>query len=361
MPSRLSTFGITALLILLLTCTGCWKDLIDPFGIFTGGGDDRPDVLPDRVLDPTDKFSLAVGGVAPGRDELIIFGTDGEPEDFTGKTLACEAEDEIVNLENRPGFSSQAAGSGVRIVPIEPGVTAIRCSVDGEEMAEVYEVTVPPQSLIQILVAEALQQLGDEAALDEEAEGSVVKLDSQSPTGNALGSVIRNRISQINMADDPGLFMADEDDYDEDPQASYYNAVIMAEGQFSPTDSDDPNYDLFWDAQDRNFLAEDELVAYDQAVLTAAGIFNGDIADNTTGAFAFRSPTEGEWNRLVQAWTMAYVEIPSGAGWTDESFPAFAPIQILLHPDVWTYEDGRASFVFARQRTEDDFAVVRTP
>jgi hypothetical protein len=361
MPSRLSTFGITALLILLLTCTGCWKDLIDPFGIFTGGGDDRPDVLPDRVLDPTDKFSLAVGGVAPGRDELIIFGTDGEPEDFTGKTLACEAEDEIVNLENRPGFSSQAAGSGVRIVPIEPGVTAIRCSVDSEEVAEVYEVTVPPQSLIQILVAEALQQLGDEAALDEEAEGSVVKLDSQSPTGNALGSVIRNRISQINMADDPGLFMADEDDYDEDPQASYYNAVIMAEGQFSPTDSDDPNYDLFWDAQDRNFLAEDELVAYDQAVLTAAGIFNGDIADNTTGAFAFRSPTEGEWNRLVQAWTMAYVEIPSGAGWTDESFPAFAPIQILLHPDVWTYEDGRASFVFARQRTEDDFAVVRTP
>ena len=361
MTSRLSTFGITALLILLISCTGCWKKFLDPFGIFTGGDDELPSVLPDRVSDPTDKYLLALGGVAPGRDELIIFDSSNQPRDFTGQTLECEAEDEIVNLQNRPGFSSQAAGSGVLMIPVEPGVTAIRCSADGDELSNVYEITIPPQSLIQILVAEAWGQLTDEAQLDEDEEGDVVKLDSSSPTGNMLGAVIRNRIGLMNTEENPDLFLVDEDDYYEDPQASYYDAVIAAEGQFSPTYSQDPNYELYMDAQDRNFLAEDELVAYDQAVLTAGGIFNGDIVDTTTGAFAFMSPTEGQWTEISVALTAAYMTIPEGAGFSDANFPALAPIQILIHPNVWKYEDGRPSFVFARMRSENDFAVVNTP
>ena len=361
MTSRLSTIGTTALLILLLTCAGCWKQFLDPFGIFTDDDDKRPSVLPDRVTDPTESLSLAIGGVAPGRDELVIFDSNGEPRDFTGQTLACEADDDIVLLKPRPGFATEADGSGVIVTPTEPGVTAIRCYVDGTDFEEIYEVTIPPQYLIQILVAEALMQLTDEAELDPDEDGDVVMLESASPTGNALASVIRNRIGFINSRDKPDLFMADPDDYDADPPASYYDAVIMAEGQFSPTDPDDPNYDLFMDAQDRNFLAEDELVAYDQAVLTAAAIFNGDTSDTTTGAFAFMSPTEDEWTQISIAWTGAYMTIPDGAGFSDADFPALAPIQILIHPDVWKYDDGRPSFVFARMRTNEDFAVVNTP
>jgi hypothetical protein len=115
------------------------------------------------------------------------------------------------------------------------------------------------------------------------------------------------------------------------------------------------------DAEQRKLMSGDELIAYDQAVLTAAGIFNGDTEDTTTGAFAFRSPTPEEWNSIAQAWTIHSYDLPSGAGWSDASFPAFAPIQILIHPDVWTYDDGRPSFVFARMRTSTDAAVSNAP
>ncbi|MFH1830404.1 MAG: hypothetical protein ABH871_06485 [Pseudomonadota bacterium] len=362
MRTSAPAFRIAIILLVLLSCSGCWKKFFDPLGIFGGGGEDeRPSAIPNRVVDPADKYLLAIGGVASGRDELVIFDGSGNQEDFTGKTLACTADDDIVHLTNRPGFADQASGSGVRIIPIEPGVTAIRCTVDGQDLGKTYEVTVPPQVLIQILVAEALGQLTDEAVLDEDEESDVVTLDSNSPTANPLGSVTRNRINYIISHDDPDLFSADEETFDSDPPVSYYEAVILAEGQYSPTDPSDPNHDLFDDAQDRNFLHEDELIAYDQAVLTAGGIFNGDIADTTTGAFAFMSPTPSEWNTIAQAWSMHYWTVPEGAGFTDATFPAFAPIQILIHPDMWTYDDGRPSFVFARMRTDNDFAVVNVP
>lgn len=363
MPIRSSTLRIFALLFALIFCQGCWKQLLDPTGlIFGGGDDDRPSVLPSRVTDPTDKLALAVGGVMPGRDELVLFDASGNPRDFTDHTLVCNSDDEdIVAVDVRPGFQTQAAGSGVLVTALASGVTAIRCSIDGNDPTDVYEVTVPPQEFIQILVAEAMGQLAEEAALDPDEEGDVVELSSTSPTGNALGSAIRNRISQINQHDDPGLFLADEDLYDADPQPTYYEAVILAQDQFSPTDPDDPNNDLFMDAEQRKLLAGEELIAYDQAVLTAAGIFNGDIADSTTGAFAFRSPTVEEWNAIAQALSTRSYDLPAGSGWTDASFPAFAPIQILIHPDVWTYDDGRPAFVFARMRTSTDPAVTNAP
>jgi hypothetical protein len=56
-------------------------------------------------------------------------------------------------------------------------------------------------------------------------------------------------------------------------------------------DPDDPTHETYSNAQDRNFLDPATQLAYDQAVLTAAGIYNGDIKEFTGGAFAFLSPT----------------------------------------------------------------------
>lgn len=323
--------------------------------------DGRPSAAPDRVIEPTAKYSIAIGGVAPGRNELVIFQGDGNPRDFAGHILKCAPDDPILITRPRPGFDTEAAGSGVEIIATEPGVTAVRCTVDDTAIENVYEVTVPPQNLIQILVAEAGEQLADEAELDEERAGSVVGLASLSPTGNTVGAVIRNRVKLINSNDDPLLFSADSKEYDESPPASYYDAVIMADNQFSPTNREDPSYSIFSKAQDRNFLEGDWVKSYDQAVLTAAGIFNGDITDPTGGAFAFRSPNENEWPLISEALALGYTEIPDGAGFTDKTFPQLAPIQLLIHPDVSKYPDKRPAFVFARQRTLQDFAVVDKP
>lgn len=346
------------LVILSIFLAGCYN-LFE--GLTGSSSDDRPSAEPARVIEPAEKYSLAIGGVAPGRDELVIYDGSGDIRDFSGQTLACTADDDIVIVRPRPGFETAAEGSGVGLIATAPGVTAIRCAVDGIAMEDAYEVTIPPQMLIQILIAEAGQQIDDEAQLGWDAWGGSVLLNSSSPTGNAIGQVIRNRIELINSRDNPALFNADESDYDYNPPASYYDAVIMADGQFSPVDPDDPTYDIFDSTQDRNFLDDEWLVAYDQAVLTAAGVFNGDTDDTTAGAFAFRSPTDDEWDAIAQAWTLHHSDIPDGAGFSDETFPSLAPIQILIHPDVWTYGDGRPAFVFARRRTEDVPAVVNTP
>jgi len=358
---------ICAILTLTLAA-GCYNPFSNPFGLFGGGGDDgdRPSLLPDRVVDPTEKLYLAIGGSEPGADELIIYDDDGEPRDFSGVTLECESDLEIVRVLPRPGYDTAAAGSGVRIVPTDPGVAAITCEAAGETQG-VYEVTVPPQSLVQILVAEArgaivedLAEGADEGA-NQDAEDSLDTRELASPTATALGSVVRNRIWFSNNHDDVELFGADPDEYDEDPPTSYYDSIIMAEGQFAPTDPDDPNYDVFLDAERRVFLSGDDQQAYDQAVITAAGIFNGDVEDNTTGAFAFYTPTQDEWDQLSRAWSMFYWQLPDDCGVADEDYPAFDPLQVLIHPDVPTGSMNVPYFVFVRMRTLDDFAVVKIP
>lgn len=349
---------VLAAIVICIFVSGCSKLFQNPFSSGDDDDDGRPSAQPNRVIEPTAKFSVAIGGVAPGRDELVIYDNLESVRDFTGHTLECAPDDPIVILRPRPDFDSLAAGSGAKIVATDAGVTAIRCTVDGEEMENSWEVTVPPQYLIQIFVAEAGQQIAEEANLDSDNN---VKLDSQSKTANALGAVIRNRINMINTADDPELFSADVLRYDIEPPASYYDEVITAPGQFSPTSPQDITHDTFENAQDRNFLDGEWLTAYDQAVLAAAGIFNGDIADLTGGSFAFFSPTEEEWNTISLAWNMNYTAIPEGAGFSDANFPSLAPIQLLIHPDVWKYADGRPAFVFARMRSPENFAIVNTP
>ncbi len=351
-----------AVVAFALSCAGCWSPFQNPFSNpFSGGSDDRPEVTPSRVTQPSKKYAVAVGGVMPGRDEIVIFDTSGNPRDFGTSTLTCTPDDSIIKLAARTGYDTEAAGSGVKVTAVSPGVTAVRCKLDSNDMSEVYEVTVPPQSLIQILVAEAGQQLSEEAKIDEDAGADVVALDSSSPTAEALGSVIRNRIELINQKDRPALFNANPDDYDADPPASYYDAVIMAQGQFSPTAAADSSNDIFMEAERRAWLSGDERVAYDQAVITAAGIFNGDIADTAGSSFAFRTPTDDEWAAISQAFAVAAVNMPANAGFSDASFPDLDPIQILVLQDVWKYDDGRPAFVFARSRPENSYAVVNVP
>jgi len=171
--------------------------------------------------------------------------------------------------------------------------------------------------------------------------------------------VIRNRIALINDEDDPSLFGADEDDYDSDPIGSYYDVVIYAPDQFSPTGTDDPTYDTFIEAEDRDLLSGNWLIAYDQAVLTAGRVFNGDISDTTGNCFAFRSPTAAEWDLI--AGNLGADEIPEGSGFTDESFPSLDPIQIVILPDIWAYDGGMPSFVFAREREDGAAAITNSP
>lgn len=344
---------IIILVLFAVLVSGCSKLFKNPFAS-DDSDEGRPSAVPDRVTLPTAKFSLAVGGVAPGRDELVLYDADGNVRDFSTRTLECTSEKPIVILKPRPGYASESAGSGVQIIPTEAGITAVTCKGGGTEMGYSYEVTIPPQYLIQILVAEAGQQLNEEAELDE---NGAVKLTSTSATGNAIASVIKNRIELINIKDEPALFEADAEDYDVDPPISYYDAVIMAPNQFLPTIRSDPGYKTFSNAQDRNFLDEEWLAAYDQAVLTAASIFNGDIADSAGSSFAFRSPSDDEWGAIV--WGIGSAsEIPAGAGFSDSTFPSLAPIQLLVDPAVWKYESGKPSFIFARSRTLLDPAIT---
>ncbi|MBT3181588.1 MAG: hypothetical protein HN337_03650 [Deltaproteobacteria bacterium] len=361
---HMSKFRLALCLAIMLILSGCKNpfSFTNPFGGGGGGDDDRESVQPDRVTEPTQKFYLAIGGVAPGRDELIIYNSYGSIQTFPGNPLECEAADEdLVKLQPRPEYNTLSDGSGAQIVPLLPGVTAIRCWVGDVNLDYVYEVTIPPQSMIQILVAEAGLQIADEATLDDEYDDDIVELTSESPTATALASVIRNRIELINDLDDPDLFNADEEEYDEDAPTSYYDAVIFANGQFSPTSPSDQTYDIFVKASLRKFMDDDYQIAYDQAVITAAQVFNGDKNDNTDGAFAFRSPTDDEWDILSSAWNEGASQIPENSGFTDEDFPSLDPIQILIQPDVWTYSDGRPAFVFARERLDGEFAIENTP
>ena len=348
-----------SLLLLLVFTAGCKfsaMDAIDPFNIFhdDDGGSDSS-ISPDRVVEPASKMALALGGVAPGRDELLF--VDSEDKEITfaeNDEVDCSANPQIVSIAARPDFETLAAGSGVKLTATSEGVAEVHCTNSLNTFDETYEITVPPQSLIQILVAEAREQINDEAEI---ANGRV-KLDSQSPTANALASVIRNRINIILDMNDPSLFEVDAEDFASSAPASYYDAVIAAPVQFSPTAEDDPNHEVFTSAQDRNFIEEDNWAAYDQAVLTAAATFNGDLSDSSGGAFAYLSPNADEWTLIDEALATEAEEIPDGIRTSDDNFPSLAPVQVLILPEIWNDEDGRPSFIFTRERPADTPAVM---
>ncbi len=349
---------IPALMAVVLFTSGCSNMLwpFDQFGSGSGGRDSQP----ERVVEPTLKFSIALGGVYPGRDELVIYDTAGNERTFADGTFECNVGSDMITLTARPGFSSIAAGGGAKIVPQKAGVTSIECFENGSNVGGIYEVTVPPQELIQILIAEAGQQIISEATLDESVEGSVVTLASESPTAEALGAVIRNRINMMNDEDDTSLFEVDQEAYDSATPASYYTATILATGQFSPTNPASDAHAAYVSAASRDTVDEDLLVAYDQAVLTAAQIFNGDISDPTGNSFGFRTPDPDEWYAIQNAFN-AGAEIPPESGFNNATFPALAPIQLLILNSVAVFDDHRPTFIFARERPDGAVAITDVP
>lgn len=350
----------TVAVALLLLSTSCGKMLEwNPFNI--GKEDEQSTVAPPAV-ESSATYAVALGGVAEGRDKLVIYNSDGTARDFSNHTLVFRTDNDNVLLEPRAEFANFGDGSGARIIPQKVGTTVISPEVDGIEEAEKFSATVPPQSLVQILIGEARGQIAAEA----QTEDGRVKLASVSTTANAIGAVVRNRVLLMEAAEPLSTFVVDSVTWNADPPGSHWDAVIEAEAggvyQFSPLDSDTESFEYYQAAAKRSELAgEADLVAYDQAVLTAAGIFNNSIADPTGGAFAFRTPTESEATCLQDALISGPAALPSGCGPGDDNYPAFAPIQVLVHPGVALLSEGRPSFVFIRNRSEDDPVVTNLP
>lgn len=304
-----------------------------------------------REVDVSGKIAVGLGGSAPGADVITI------DEAFT--TLTFENNDPDL-------FDLDVSGDTVRVIPRDAGIGYVTPFVNGRARDPI-EVTIPPQRLVQILLGEARGELDREATTEAAGVSERVKPGSVSVTGDAVAAVIRNRIDLINDGGAPSLFLADEGDYESNPPVSYYDAVIEATNgtvyQFSPVKPGDPSHAVYLDAEAREDVDPDLRVAYDQAVLTAASVFNTDTEDPTGGAFAFYSPTVTQQEALNEALASGARELPAGCGTSDTNFPAFAPVQVLILDDVAPSVTGAgiASFVFVRTRADFEPAVTNEP
>lgn len=326
--------------------------------------DATTETVPSTVaaIEGRTRYAVALGGVAPGRDELVLFDAQGQPRDFSSNTLTFTVSDAtVLGLLPRPAFTDVSSGSGAQLIPQHPGSTAIHYAVDDLKQPEQFAAIVPPQKLIQILIGEARGVIRQEAEIVD----GVVTLTSRSPTAEALAAVIRNRITLIAANQQPGLFAVSASDFTRDPPASAYDAVIEAQQfgvyQFAPVDPDDFSHASYVNAEARAFLDGPTQFAYDQAVLTAAGIFDSSISDPTHGAFAFRTPSVDETTCLANALATRATALPADCGPGDSNFPALAPVQILIHPDVALLDDGLPAFVFYRERSINAPAVTNVP
>lgn len=342
---------------------GCGT-LQDVMGIsqFTGGGDDDAPASSTPVIEATATYMVPLGGVAAGRDELVIYDASGAIKDFTGRSLTIQADNQNIELAVRPGFANLTEGSGALIVPKKVGTTIITYAIDGVTQSDRYKVVIPPQSLVQILLGEARGQMYSEA---EVIDGHVT-LTSESATGDAVGSVVRNRVLLTEGNEPLTTFIVDEAEWNAGLASSHWDAVINARTndayQFSPVDPNNSSYAFFKASELRSNLTDAaSLIAYDQAVLTAGHLFSNDTADPTIGAFAFRTPTLEQSLCLTGAMAIHSIIMPSECGWTDDDFPSFAPIQVLILPSVTLLEDERPSFIFVRSRDLLEPAVTNTP
>ncbi|MDO8643771.1 MAG: hypothetical protein Q7S00_02245 [bacterium] len=314
-----------------------------------------------RSKNDSNTLALALGGVGAGMDEINIAGN------LNGEAVGFEAADpSLFGFDFITGTSSFTEGAGGRVIPKKVGIGTVWPTIAGQ-FGTIYTITTSPQSLIQILIGEARGQLTREAAmLDEET----INLNSVSPTGDAVGAVIRNRIDLIEDQGSPGLFAANRTLFYSDQPESSYDAVIEGNAngvyQFSPVDPTDPTHEKYLAAAVRDTLVdfeEDLLTPYDQAVLTAADVFNRSLTDPTKGAFGFYSPSASQYDKIQQAFLNQATVLPSGVGTSDAQYPAFKPIQILILPAVATTSSDSdvPSFVFVRGRNSGDPAVTNVP
>ncbi len=330
---------------------------------FLSGGDESSESettsSESHTLRASDQMILAVGGNYPGIDERIITDSSGDAISTSHTSLNCQTEEShIVDISSRPGFDTIATGQGFLITPLSTGIADIHCETTDGQVDQWYQVTVPPQQLIQILIAEALGPIVDDAQTVSESGASYVLQTSDSMTAHMIGMVIKNRIALILDNDQPSLFGVDDELFYENPPESYWNAVIAADNQFSPTNSDNIMNDVFVGARHRGNMMDAELIAYDQAVISAGRIFNNDYEDITQGAFAFMSPSDAQWNDIEDSLENGGQLIPASVSFNDSAFPALAPIQLVIDSAIWQYDSGRPAFIFARTRLEDESAII---
>ncbi len=307
--------------------------------------------------DVSGKLSVAIGGVASKGDEITFSNT------IRVVNVQNEAPD-LFSVTPLDG-SSFSSSNGMKIQAQRAGIGYVTPITSGPSISPV-EITIPPQKLIQVLVGEARGELAREATL----ESGVVKASSVSITGDAIGAVIRNRINRINELSRPDLFVVNETDYGKEVPISYYEAVIEANRgrvyQFSPVDLHDVNHTYYLNAAQRSTLENlgaNVLLSYDQAVLTAAGIFNHSTKDTTGGSFGYFSPTPAQYELIKEAFELGSRTLPAGCGTTDENFPSFAPIQIVVLSQSAPSSQGSQvpAFVFIRSRTSVDPVVIINP
>lgn len=362
MKTSLYRLSLIALLLFVSSC----KDPLWPLselwkGNHNSSGDPGTTYSPTTpAIEGTATYAIALGGVAPGRDELVIMDATGTPTDFTDKDLELTADNDVVGLTPRPGFTDFSDGSGALIVPQKVGIATVSYTIDGEAQTDKFTVVVPPQSLIQMIIAEAAMPITYEAQVGDDSH---VKLSSVSPTAEGIAAVTRNRVEMLEEGADLDLFAVDKLAWVDITPGSHYDAVITAQEsgyfQYAPVDPLDPGHDIYINAEDRNFLDPSYHRAYDQAVITAAKIYANLISDPTGEAFAFYTPDEIEWLAILSIYGTHSPVVLEETGTSDNEFPTLAPIQIYIDSDVWTFEDTRPAFVFIRSKGPLDEAVVR--
>lgn len=315
-------------------------------------GDDAIPAASPLQFDFDEKMKLALGGTLPGWDQLLI--------ENLGPTDQVDLEISPEGIVEGQLLDASSHSATYRMLPQAAGIAQVRYRINGILQDKILKVVVPPQEMIQVLMGEARSIIPQEISKD--AEGRVDR-SSQSSTAQALLSVVRNRVKLIEANDQPSLFVVDAEDFSNADLAGRYSLVIRAHRngiyQFSPVDPEDPSFDAFSAAAQRDGLSTSRLYVYDQALLSAADIFDESLGDNTSGSFGFYSPTESEYDALLSG--LGSTELPEGAGRSDSTFPALAPIQILILPDIspQSFDANLPSFVFVKSRQANEDAVLR--
>jgi len=298
------------------------------------------------------KMKLALGGTLPGWDQLLIEGL--EPSDEVKLEISPDGilEGHIIDATtNTITF---------QMSPLQAGIAQVKYRINGALQDKTIKVVIPPQEMIQVLMGEARSIIPQEITKDSEGR---VDRNSASFTAQALLSVVRNRMKMIEEQNQPSLFVVDENDFVQASLAQRYRLIIEAHRhsiyQFSPVDSSDPSHSAYLAAAQRSGLSTSRLYTYDQALITAADIFDESLEDNTQKSFGFYSPTQTEYENLLTG--LHTTQLPEDAGRSDDTFPSLAPIQILILGEIsgQTFDANLPSFVFVKSRSPTEDAVLK--
>ncbi len=336
---------IFIILILLSACGGMT-------GTDSSSNNDPIPAASPLQFDFDTKMKLALGGTLTGWDELLIDGLE-----------ASDSVDLVFEPEGvATGNIIDASASSItfRINPETAGITQLKYKLNGVLQNKVIKIVIPPQEMIQVLMGEARSIIPQEITLDSEGR---VERSSTSFTAQALLNVVRNRIKLMEERNEASLFVVDSDEFVSANLAERYRLVIQANRngiyQFSPVDPDDPSFSAYSAAAQRSGLSASRMLVYDQALLTAADVFDESLEDNTSESFGFYSPTKSEYENLLTG--LNSTELPEDVGRSDNTFPTLAPIQILILENIspQTFDEELPSFVFVKSRTSAEAAVLK--